>query len=274
MISVLIDKTQGEKMKKLLAVLLAVTMLITLGACTKEEEPTVDPEPETTDDVVVMSYDEYCAAEIGAEVTIEGYVQATQSYYNGATLYLADGDHGAYFIYNGSISEEDFAKLGVSTEYGEGWTGVCNSGVKVRVTGYKSEYAGEIEIADTTEVTVIEGEGMYAFPDDVTALVGTDELADHMNECVEFTSMTIVAQDDGNAFNYKSSAGDDLYFAAEDANGNRVDFCVESYLTYDGSDVYEYVENELQVGDVVDITGFLYWYNGANPHVISVAAAE
>ena len=30
----------------------------------------------------------------------------------------------------------------------------------------------------------------------------------------------------------------------------------------------------LNVGDVIDLEGYLYWYNGANPHIISVAAAE
>ena len=30
----------------------------------------------------------------------------------------------------------------------------------------------------------------------------------------------------------------------------------------------------LGVGDVIDLEGFLYWYEGANPHITSVAAAE
>jgi hypothetical protein len=49
--------------------------------------------------------------------------------------------------------------------------------------------------------------------------------------------------------------------------------CVESYLTGDGTDVYEAVE-ALQIGDVIDLTGFLYWYNGVNPHIISVVVSE
>ena len=35
------------------------------------------------------------------------------------------------------------------------------------------------------------------------------------------------------------------------------------------SDVYTAVR-ELKVGDVVDLEGFLYWYEGANPHITSV----
>ena len=36
-----------------------------------------------------------------------------------------------------------------------------------------------------------------------------------------------------------------------------------------GTDVYTTVTN-LKVGDVIDVEGFLYWYNGAQPHVTSV----
>jgi hypothetical protein len=30
----------------------------------------------------------------------------------------------------------------------------------------------------------------------------------------------------------------------------------------------------LQVGDVIDAEGFLYWYNGANPHITKVTKAK
>ena len=33
--------------------------------------------------------------------------------------------------------------------------------------------------------------------------------------------------------------------------------------------VYNAVEN-LKVGDVIDMEGFLYWYEGMNPHITSV----
>jgi hypothetical protein len=48
---------------------------------------------------------------------------------------------------------------------------------------------------------------------------------------------------------------------------------VESYLCDKDSDVYKAVE-ELQVGDVVDLEGFLYWYEGPNPHITSVTVEE
>ncbi len=48
---------------------------------------------------------------------------------------------------------------------------------------------------------------------------------------------------------------------------------MESYLCGPDTDVYKAVEM-LNVGDVIDLEGFLYWYNGANPHITAVAAAE
>ena len=35
------------------------------------------------------------------------------------------------------------------------------------------------------------------------------------------------------------------------------------------SEVYKAIE-ALNVGDVIDVEGFLYWYEGAQPHVTSV----
>ena len=46
-------------------------------------------------------------------------------------------------------------------------------------------------------------------------------------------------------------------------------FTVESYLCGETTDVYNTVTN-LKVGDKIDVGGFLYWYNGLQPHVTSV----
>ena len=72
------------------------------------------------------------------------------------------------------------------------------------------------------------------------------------------------------SFAYKNEADktDDLYFKVS-YNGQTYDFCVEYYLCGSDTDVYKAVES-LKVGDVVDMQGFLYWYEGANPHITSV----
>ena len=69
-------------------------------------------------------------------MTIEAYVQAKQSWWEDqATIYAQDQD-GAYFIYNMACSQEDYNKL--------------VPGTMIQVTGYKSEWSGEIEIMDGT----------------------------------------------------------------------------------------------------------------------------
>ena len=115
----------------------------------------------------------------------------------------------------------------------------------------------------------------------VTDLLGKDELIDHQNELVSFKGMTVEAagQDaDGNdvayLYNYDGSGseGDDLYFNVS-LDGETYTFTVESYLCDKDSDVYKAVE-ALNIGDKIDMEGFLYWYEGVNPHITSVTAAE
>ena len=214
----------------------------------------------STEDVLAkgegaMSYEEYAAAEMDTEVVIEAYVQAHQDWWQDkVTVYARDAD-GAYFLYEMACSEEDAALL--------------IPGQKIRVTGVKSEWSGEVEIVDASFETV---RGSYLFnPVDLTELLGEEELIDYQNQLVSFRGLTIEAYDDtGAAFAYKDSDGktDDLYFKAS-KDGKTYDFCVEFYLCGKDTDVYKAVE-ALQVGDVVDLEAFLYWYNGANPHVTAI----
>ena len=62
--------------------------------------------------------------------------------------------------------------------------------------------------------------------------------------------------------------GDDLYFNAS-VGGQTYTFTVESYLCGSDTEVYKAVQ-ALEVGQTVDMEGFLYWYEGANPHITKV----
>ena len=209
----------------------------------------------------VMTHAEYIAADLDTEVVVETYVQAKQSWWdNKATVYTQDQD-GAYFLYNMACSEEDYAKL--------------VPGAKIKVTGYKSEWSGEVEIIDAT--FELEEGSFVAEPVDVTDLLGKDELIDHQNELVTFSGMTVEAagkDDAGNdvafLYNWDGSGedGNDLYFKVS-KDGATYTFTVESYLCDNTTDVYAAVKN-LQIGDTVDLEGFLYWYEGVNPHITSV----
>ena len=69
-------------------------------------------------------------------------------------------------------------------------------------------------------------------------------------------------------FTGSTAPGDDIYLTLG-YNGASYDFCVEIYLTGEDTDVYQTV-GTLEVGAVVDVEGFLYWYQGPNPHVTSI----
>ena len=113
----------------------------------------------------------------------------------------------------------------------------------------------------------------------MTELLGSADLIKYQNQKVAFTGMTIAPSKDPEGkevaflYNYdgSGSAGEnaDLYFNVEDAKKNVYSFTVESYLTDESSDVYKAV-TQLKVGDSVDLEGFLYWYEGANPHITKV----
>lgn len=231
-------------------------------ASTEEADEDANADAEEKADGV-MTYEEYVAAAIDDEVVVEAYVQAKQSWWEDqATVYAQDED-GAYFLYNMACSEEDYEKL--------------TPGTKIRVTGFKAEWSGEVEIIDATFEIV---EGNYVAPAmDVTALLGKDELIDHQNKFVSFKGMTVepASEEDSEAaflYNWDGSGqdGDDLYFNVS-LDGNTYTFTVESYLCDNTTDVYKAVK-ELKVGDKIDMEGFLYWYEGVNPHITSVTAAE
>ncbi len=230
------------------------------------EDENAEPETDAdtaADDVKsegVMTYDEYVAAELDTEVVVETYVQAKQSWWEDkATVYSQDKD-GGYFLYNMACSEEDYEKL--------------TPGTKIKVTGYKSEWSGEVEIIDAA--FEIEEGNYVAEAQDVTALLGKDELIDHQNKFVTFKGMTVEASKDADGndvaflYNWDGSGqdGDDLYFNVS-LDGSTYTFTVESYLCDNTTDVYNAVKG-LNIGDQVDMEGFLYWYEGVNPHITSV----
>ena len=211
-----------------------------------------------------MTYAQYQAAAVNDPVTVETYVQAKQSWYEDKASVYAQSRDGAYFLYDMACSEDDYDKLTV--------------GQKIRVSGYKAEWSGEVEIQDATfEIE----DGSYVAPvTDVTDQLGKDSLQDYMNQYVSFKGMTIEASKDADGkevpfrYNYNGSGteGDDLYFNAS-RDGKTYTFTIESYLTDKDSDVYKAVKN-LKIGDTVDMEGFLYWYEGANPHITSIKAAS
>ena len=232
-----------------------------------EETPEAEVEETTEEEVNIpedpMTYEDYAAAEIDSEVVIEGAIQAKQAYYgeqSTASVYLQDETGGAYFLYNLPCTEKEYELMEI--------------GKKIKVKGYKAEWSGEVEVVDAIWMFV---DGEYiAEAEDVTALLGTDELIKKQNKKVVFKGVKVEPiGEDGNAaflYNYDGSGaeGDDLYFNVS-VNGQTYSFTVESYLCGPDTDVYKAVK-DFKVGDVIDLEGFLYWYEGPNPHITAVLA--
>ena len=264
-------------MKKLIALLLVLTMAVALVACGEKEaeptqkatEPATEPateiatEPATEDATEpaaeVMTYADFMAAETDALVCVESYIQAHQAWWfdsdaghGKVTIYLQDAE-GAYFAYEVNCTEEVAAQL--------------VPGTKVRVSGEKAEWAGEIEIMNST-LEVIEGADSYvAEAKDVTALLGSEELEAEMNKLVSFKGMTV------SGISFKDSQWDPDIYVALTKDGAEYSFCVENYLSGPDTELYETVKG-LTEGTVIDLEGYLYWYEGPNTHITAVTVAE
>lgn len=248
-------------MKKFLVLFLTLTLALSLVACATPDNgdgsgtpaastpatPDVPADPE----VNVLTYAEYMAAEVNAEVTVEAYVQACRSWWDNKITIYAQTSEGGYFFYDITCAEEDAAKL--------------VKGTKIRVTGTKTVYAGEVEIMGGT-FEIIENDTWVAEAADLTALLGTADLEAKMNTLAAFKGLTVVSVDYEND---EAADGNDIYVKVA-LGENEFEFCVQSYLTPFGSDVYT-AAGELEAGDVIDVEAFVYWWNGPNPHIVSVS---
>lgn len=272
-----------KNFKNIALILLSALLVLSLVGCGEAEAPAekapaeeapveetpvaeAPEEEEPSEEAViaefpeVMSYEEFTAAELDTPVTVETYVQAKQGWWEKdgkgvITLYTQNED-GAYFVYNAACTEEESEKLVLGT--------------KIIVRGFKAEWSGEVEIIDAS-IEIVEG-SYIAEPVDLTEKFGAEEIIDFQNQLVSFTGLTVEDKGDGKAFlyNYDGSGepGSDLYFDVS-LNGEEYTFVVESYLCGQDSDVYKAVEG-LKVGDVIDVEGFMYWYEGAQLHTTSV----
>ena len=253
-------------MKKLLAVLLILVFALsmTLVACNNDQPADNNDDQNNNgnndndnNDVRIMSHADYIAAPVDSAVVIEAYVQGAQGWWEKdgqgvITVFLQD-NMGGYLAYEMACSEADSAKL--------------TPGTKIKVTGYKGAWADEVEVMDATFEFVNDGRTYIAEPVDATAWLGTDDLIKHQNELAIFKGMTVVE------ISFKNGEpGDDIYVTLS-KDGAEYSFCVERYLTGPETEVYAAV-SALKAGDVVDVTGFIYWYNGVNTHITAVAAAK
>ena len=251
---------EKKEMKKVLVVMMAALMVLGLAACGGGSGSGNGGKDVMAKGEGVMTYEEYAAADLDSEVVVETFVQDKQSWWEDkATVYTQDGD-GGYFLYNMACSKEDYDKL--------------VEGQKIKVKGFKAEWSGEVEIIDAT-FEILDGNFVAEAEDATKLLANADELVKSQNKKVAFKGMVIEPSKNGDqeaAYLYSwdgsGQQGDDLYFNAS-VDGQTYTFCVESYLRGSDTDVYKAVEG-LNIGDTVDMEGFLYWYEGPQPHITGI----
>ena len=252
-------------MKKFLVSLMVLAMVFGLIACGQketEEENTSEEittksdtssEEDTTAEVEFpaepMSYADYMAAELETPVFVEVYVQANQSWWdNKVTVYAADAEGNGYFLYNMACPEEDKDKIA--------------EGAKILVKGFKAAWAGEIEITDAT-FEAAEGDAVIVEAVDLTDKLDAEDLIDYQNVKATFTEMTV------KEISFKDSESDKDIYVTLTKGEKEYGFCVENYLCGPDTEVYKTVA-ALEAGDVIDVTGFVYWYEGINTHITEV----
>ena len=249
------------QMKKILAfILIAVCLLLVVGC---ETNVNVDPNKKSEG---TMTYAEYIAAEVGSQVVIEAFVQGKQDYRQDlgkGTVYLQDGN-GGYLAYRIKCTEAEYKKIEI--------------GSKIKVTGTKDVWKGLVELKEDCTFEIVGNDTWVAEATDITSLLGTDELINKQNMKVSFKGMKIEEKVDNNGnkcaffYNWDNSGESDpyadLYFDVS-VNGKTYTCVIESSLCNSDSDVYKAVQ-ALKVGDIVDMEGFLYWYEGPQPHITNI----
>ena len=251
-------------MKKIIAFLLVLVMMLSIAACA----PTTTETPTTTEQTppasTAMTHAEFLAAAEDEAVEIECYVQAVQGWWDNKIVIYAQDKVGGYFAYNVACTEEE-SKLLVP-------------GTKINIKGYKTFYKGMPEIAaDGAVLTILEGEEPFvAYAEVMNDLLGKQELVNKAGAYGAFQGLTV------KSITFKNDEpGDDIYvdFTLGDATYS---FCVERYLTGPETDVYKaFVDGDVKVGDVVNVYGFVYWYDadedgqsgdGINTHITKITA--
>ena len=161
--------------------------------------------------------------------------------------------HVGFHIHNIALSQ--FAHSGVDFRIG---TGQVNLNPEVQAGAVKTK--GHIDVIAGLAVLVLDLLNSQTLESDLLILLA------HQNEKVAFKGLTV------EKIEYKNGEpGDDIYVTLG-LDGTSLNFCVEVYLTGTDSEVYTAV-GELAEGDVVDVEAYMYWYDGPNAHLTSVAKA-
>ena len=204
--------------------------------------------------VTVITYEEFMAADVGAICTVETNLQAWQSLKDGRiTLYLQDNEGGAYYVSDMPCTPEIASTL--------------TKGARIMVTGEKTVNNGHIQISGNVRIEPVAGGSKYTAPTfDLTDCPYGVEFVSYMNKRVSFKGITVLAVDFADGAVSAGESDDDIYVLVRLTDGTELYFCVERDLTCPETELYQ-VCGHLQVGQLVDLDGFLCWSEDACLHI-------
>lgn len=236
-------------------------------------------------------YANFMSVPVGSEVTVTSILLMTSTWYQGkANLYFVNPDASGYYVYDYECTEAKFNEISATVLNGV-----------YTITGTKSVYEGQMEITDATitpattlgeDYVGLEQPLLINVADEESSITAFDVDEGYQNylfiatmKIAEYKTTDANAKvAESKAFGYKGDEPtDDLYFTLVDENGVTINCCVERYddfgkfIAFDSHNDYSKLLETLQglqVGTEVTVYGFMYWYDGPNPHIWTIATED
>jgi len=273
-------------MNKVLSILFAAAVLSVLASCSKsritadkntvsdkaaKNNAAVSTEENSVSEKSVdpVTHDGFMRAKAGADIIVEGYLQAwTYDTQNGYAGLFIMNDEGSFYAYKARC--DDLTSAGFT------------EGAGIRITGKKAYRDGFHMIDEGAAVELIDGNMIYPAVEIGEEITDISAMTKLQGARVAVKRATVVAPDtlaDGKdaAFLYGpdgsglAGSNSDLYIYLQPAGMEDAYFTfkVESDEIAEGSGTYT-AATELSIGDVIDIEGFMYWDHGPQIHIHSI----
>ena len=199
--------------------------------------------------IMILSYAEFLATADGETVVVEAHIQALHSWQGesgvGTASIHAESYEGGYYFHMLNCSSAEYSTLELGT------------GIVVR--GTKDTYNGEVRVI-SGEILEILPENWVVVPEDMTDIIDdADELIKHQNRHVYFKNLIFSSIELGyNQYSLKFYYENILYT-----------FILKDSLI-DNTSKTSIIAKNLAQGDIVDVSAFLYWNNGATPYISGI----
>ncbi len=203
----------------------------------------------TVPKLTVLTFDQYVAKAANDIVSIKGYIQAKEPYstqYKNTSVYVKDHTgKGGYDAYQLKCTEDEY-------------NNVLKLGTSIIVTGKKTVYSGLYEFT---------GGCTFRLSGDAAVTPTYTDITNDIKNGVDLTKYQgwLVKYDNAEIWSIAKDAKGNIDIVM-DVNGKKVNSRVNTYITPTTSDEYKAIEAlKLKVGQFVNFTGVMSWYNSAQP---------